>query len=84
MFQSVDRDRNGILDREELHAAFDRVGLSISASKFEQFFASIDANHDGGINFDEWRYVDVPEILSAHSLNAIGTTSSFCRQTRQP
>jgi solute carrier family 25 phosphate transporter 23/24/25/41 len=43
------------LDEAELKVAFKRAGLDISASKFEEFFAEIDANHDGLITFDEWR-----------------------------
>ncbi|MCJ1321640.1 hypothetical protein MMC15_006985 [Xylographa vitiligo] len=55
LFKSIDRDRNGQLDKDELQAAFWRAGLVVSKSKFEDFFSGIDTNHDGVISFDEWR-----------------------------
>ena len=57
LFQSIDRDHNGQLDKEELQAAFSRAGLRVPTSKLEQFFAKVDTNHDGVISFDEWRCV---------------------------
>lgn len=38
LFESIDRDHNGSLDKEELRAAFKRAGLMISNAKLEQFF----------------------------------------------
>ena len=57
LFQSIDRDHNGQLDKEELQAAFKRAGLRIPNSKLDQFFEEVDTNHDGVISFDEWRSV---------------------------
>ncbi len=56
LFESIDRDNNGELDKEELKAALARAGLTVSNSKLEQFFAEVDTNKDGVISFDEWRY----------------------------
>lgn len=56
LFESIDRDHSGALDKAELRAAFQRAGLSISSSKLDQFFDEVDTNHDGVISFDEWRY----------------------------
>ena len=55
LFESIDRDHNGELDKEELRAAFSRAGLAISNAKLDQFFDEVDVNHDGVISFDEWR-----------------------------
>lgn len=56
LFESIDRDHNGALDKNELRAAFSRSGLAISSSKLDQFFEEVDTNHDGEISFEEWRY----------------------------
>ncbi|KAI9770613.1 MAG: hypothetical protein M1840_003205 [Geoglossum simile] len=55
LFNSIDRDRNGKLDKDELRAAFAKAGLVVSTSKLDQFFSEIDTNHDGEISFEEWR-----------------------------
>jgi len=55
LFESIDRDNSGALDKEELRTAFQRAGLTISSSKLDQFFDEVDTNHDGEISFEEWR-----------------------------
>ena len=55
LFESIDKDHNGSLDKEELRSAFKRAGLMISNAKLEQFFDEVDSNHDGVISFEEWR-----------------------------
>ena len=55
LFESIDRDHNGSLDKSELKAAFSRAGLAISNSKLDQFFDEVDVDHDGEISFEEWR-----------------------------
>ena len=55
LFESIDRDHNGALDKDEMRAAFSRAGLTISNAKLDQFFDEVDVNHDGSIDFDEWR-----------------------------
>jgi solute carrier family 25 (mitochondrial phosphate transporter), member 23/24/25/41 len=57
LFQSIDRDHSGALDKDELRMAFKRAGLTISSNKLDQFFDEVDTNHDGEISFEEWRYV---------------------------
>jgi solute carrier family 25 phosphate transporter 23/24/25/41 len=57
MFQSIDRNQNGELDKGELKAAFARAGVAVSNSKLDQFFEEVDTNRDGVISFEEWRYV---------------------------
>src|SRR5277367_1055571 len=55
LFESIDRDHNGEVNKTDLKAAFSRAGLAISSSKLDQFFNEVDVNHDGVISFDEWR-----------------------------
>ncbi|KAI4277355.1 MAG: hypothetical protein LQ337_001846 [Flavoplaca oasis] len=55
LFQSIDRDRNGQLDKTELRSAFSRAGLAVPNSKLDRFFSEVDTNGDGVISFDEWR-----------------------------
>ena len=55
LFESIDKDHSGALDKEELRLAFQRAGLTISNAKLDQFFDEVDTNHDGEISFDEWR-----------------------------
>ena len=55
LFQSVDRDRNGKLDKSELSQAFEKAGVAVSSSRLDRFFGYIDKNHDGQIDFPEWR-----------------------------
>ncbi|KAL8676095.1 MAG: hypothetical protein Q9186_007349 [Xanthomendoza sp. 1 TL-2023] len=55
LFQSIDRDHNGQLDKTELKSAFSRAGLAVSNSKLNQFFSEVDSNGDGVISFEEWR-----------------------------
>lgn len=46
LFQSIDRDHNGKLDKAELKEAFRKAGLAVPNSKLDQFFAEVDENHD--------------------------------------
>ncbi|KAF3482222.1 uncharacterized protein GIQ15_04981 [Arthroderma uncinatum] len=55
LFQAIDHDRNGHLDKTELKDAFSRAGMSVPNSKLDQFFEDVDTNRDGVISFDEWR-----------------------------
>lgn len=55
LFQSIDKDRNGKLDKKELQAAFKHAGLQVLPSKLNQFFSEVDTDHDGAISFEEWR-----------------------------
>ncbi|KAJ5053969.1 uncharacterized protein L3040_000258 [Drepanopeziza brunnea f. sp. 'multigermtubi'] len=55
LFQSIDHDGDGKLDKGELRDGFKRAGLTVPNSKIDQFFSEVDENHDGYISFDEWR-----------------------------
>lgn len=55
LFRSIDRDKDGRLNKDELQSAFQRAGLSVPKRRLTGFFDEIDMNHDGFITFDEWR-----------------------------
>ena len=55
LFQSIDRDHNGNLDKSELSQAFEKAGVAVSNARLDRFFGYIDKNHDGRIDFPEWR-----------------------------
>ena len=55
LFNSIDRDHNGRIDKRELQAAFKGAGLDLAPRKLDQFFSEVDTNNDGEIGFDEWR-----------------------------
>lgn len=55
LFQNIDRDHSGNLDKTELSAAFERSGVAVSNARLDRFFGYIDKNHDGKIDFPEWR-----------------------------
>lgn len=64
LFESIDRDHNGAIDKDELRAAFANAGIIISNAKFDEFFERMDTNHDGVISYNEWRC----ELLGAFPL----------------
>lgn len=68
LFDSIDRDHSGSLDKDELRQAFARSGIVVSNSKIDQFFDEIDSNHDGQISFEEWRLVMRPCVILALEL----------------
>ncbi|PGH11730.1 hypothetical protein AJ80_06991 [Polytolypa hystricis UAMH7299] len=67
LFQTIDKDKNGHLDKQELKAAFAKADLAVPNSKIDEFMNEIDTNRDGVITFDEWR--DFLLFLPARSPN---------------
>ena len=55
MFQTIDKDHDGNLNKEELRSAFVRAGLAVPNARLDRFFDDVDVNNDGVISFDEWR-----------------------------
>ncbi|EGP84463.1 uncharacterized protein MYCGRDRAFT_101279 [Zymoseptoria tritici IPO323] len=55
LFQSIDRDHSGKLDKAELSMAFERAGVAVSNARLDRFFNYIDKDRDGTIDFSEWR-----------------------------
>ncbi len=57
LFESIDRNHDGSLTRDEIQNAFRQTGLTVSNRKLDEFIAAIDVNHDGVVSFEEWRCV---------------------------
>ena len=62
MFQRIDRNHNGEIDKNELRNAFAQSGVTVSNAKLDQFFAEVDKNNDGVISYTEWR-LDTPGLV---------------------
>lgn len=72
MFQAIDRNHNGEIDKAELRSAFARSGVTVSSSKLDEFFAEVDKNNDGVISYAEWRYEPTcPRSQASAEVNAI-------------
>lgn len=56
MFQTIDRNHNGEIDKAELRSAFSQSGVTVSNAKLDEFFDEVDKNNDGVITYAEWRY----------------------------
>ncbi|TVY23412.1 Calcium-binding mitochondrial carrier [Lachnellula hyalina] len=46
LFESIDKDHNGKIDKDELKAAFKKAGLVVPNSKLNKFFSEVDQNKD--------------------------------------
>ncbi|KAF9882939.1 hypothetical protein FE257_004874 [Aspergillus nanangensis] len=55
LFQNIDRNHNGEIDKGELRAAFANSEMTVSNAKLDDFFADVDKNNDGVISYPEWR-----------------------------
>ncbi|EGX47144.1 hypothetical protein AOL_s00097g190 [Orbilia oligospora ATCC 24927] len=55
LFNAIDRDKNGQLDRSELAHALESNGIKVEPHKLQAFFDRLDKNSDGQITFEEWR-----------------------------
>lgn len=57
LFNEIDINHDGKLDRHELSSACQRAGLAVSNAKLDRFFEKIDSNNDGSLSFREWASV---------------------------
>ncbi|RWA09473.1 hypothetical protein EKO27_g5635 [Xylaria grammica] len=75
LFRSIDRDKNGKLDKEELRAAFHKAGLAVPNRRLDAFFEDIDHNRDGFISYEEWRnfLLFMPNTNSPATLHTVFT-----------
>jgi Ca2+-binding EF-hand superfamily protein len=59
-FQQFDRDRNGLIDREEFRRLIASLGASLNDRETERAFADLDKDGSGHIEFEEfcgwWRF----------------------------
>ncbi|KAI5310638.1 hypothetical protein KEM55_004213, partial [Ascosphaera atra] len=54
LFDDIDKEKNGHLDKAELRKAFKSAGLTVGKKKLDAFFDKIDTDNDGVISFEEW------------------------------
>ncbi|KAL2222125.1 putative calcium dependent mitochondrial carrier protein [Thermoascus aurantiacus ATCC 26904] len=75
LFESIDRNRNGEIDKGELRVAFAKAGVTVSNAKLDEFFADVDTNRDGVISYEEWR--DFLLFLPAKSSSDLRAVLSY-------
>jgi len=51
------------LDKSELASAFERSGVGVSNARLDRFFSYIDKDHDGLIDYNEWRGTFLRHLL---------------------
>ncbi|KAI5923809.1 calcium dependent mitochondrial carrier protein [Camillea tinctor] len=75
LFKSIDHDKNGKLDKEELQTALHRAGLAVPLRRLDAFFDDIDHNSDGYISYEEWRnfLLFMPNAESMTTLHTVFT-----------
>ncbi|KAL4352213.1 hypothetical protein GQ457_06G008330 [Hibiscus cannabinus] len=54
VFQMFDRNRDGMITKEELSMSLEKLGIFISNKEVTQIFESIDVNGDGFVDVDEF------------------------------
>lgn len=54
LFDKYDKGHNGTLSPDEVYSCFKELGYVINREKFDAFFASMDADGNGYLDFDEW------------------------------
>lgn len=54
LFNSIDLDRNGYLDEQELARAFEKANVYMKDWEIRRLMSKADENHDGLIDFEEF------------------------------
>ena len=53
-FKSIDRDKNGYLDKDELYIMTSNLGGNITRTEFDSIYNSVDVNNDGKVDYKEF------------------------------
>ena len=53
-FKSIDRDKNGYLDKDELYIMMSNFGGNITRTEFDSIYNSVDVNNDGKVDYKEF------------------------------
>ena len=54
LFNEIDKDKNGTIDRYEFEGLLEHVGLKFSGRDINILFSQIDVNNDGKIDIKEF------------------------------
>ena len=54
VFQSIDKDFNGVLDKKELQEGLEKMGHVNPGQEAERIFEMADLDKNGTIEFSEW------------------------------
>ena len=55
VFQSLDRDKNGVIDKSEIKNAFQDLGVHLDDEQIEKLMKHLDKNNSLQIDWKEWR-----------------------------
>ena len=84
MLNDLDCNSDGRLDRSELCAGLDQIGLSLSSSELDSVMAHFDRNCDGKVNLEELRAVLTNHRADlALQLKGINDTLTFAQCTNE-
>lgn len=53
-FKSIDRDKNGYIDKDELYIMMSNLGGNITRTEFDTIYNSVDVNNDGKVDYKEF------------------------------
>jgi Ca2+-binding EF-hand superfamily protein len=54
VFAQYDKDRSGTIDRKELVAVLEDLGVAVTQERLNHAFSELDVNNDGEVTFDEF------------------------------
>lgn len=55
IFKDLDKDKNGIIDRNEIKAGFENLGIILNDKQIEKLMSHLDKNNSLNIDWREWR-----------------------------
>jgi Ca2+-binding EF-hand superfamily protein len=72
LFEKLDTDRSNTVDRHELVDGLHRLGINFSDTKVNEMFSIADRDHNGVIDFGEFRqfFTHLPELVRASHATA--------------
>ena len=53
-FKTIDKDKNGYLDKDELFIIMSNFGGNLSQNEMDEIYNKVDVNHDGKIDYKEF------------------------------
>uniref|UniRef100_A0A7S1SBY0 EF-hand domain-containing protein n=1 Tax=Alexandrium catenella TaxID=2925 RepID=A0A7S1SBY0_ALECA len=74
-FQEVDTDEDGAINKDELRAMFDKMGVNLDGGKGSSLFGTMDANSDGLLHYGEFLMWLGNEVQSEQARGTTGEKS---------